>query len=213
VVTAQRSDKMLGRIGVRNIIATLHKQQVPTQLEWKQIRDSKDSKWAGYFPTKSILLEQGITLKSFSNDPLIQTMEQRVDSCYVYAGNEDHYHPSATSDSPETPQEESGKISMTLDIQAELIPVVNGAYDYNQVKKEKWNSVNVDIDSKTGEKLKMGYKYEIKITFDITGIRLQGIEMEWEEGGTHYIPITPKPDKDKKEENQVGCPVLRYLKT
>lgn len=192
VVTAQRSEQMLRRIGVRNVEVMLFGQQVPTKLVWRTIDDSK--KWGGYFPVEPMYLRQ-IHLASQFKDPLVQTMVQRVDSCYVFAGNEEHFHASGTP-----PVEEKGEIKMHMNISAQLIPVVNGVYDYDQAREEEWNDVEVTIQSKTGASLKMGYKYEINIIFDISGIRLQGIEMEWDEGGIHYIPITPNPDKN--EENK-----------
>lgn len=187
VITAKRSEKMLGRIGVRGINVTLYGQKVPVKLKWKQITETGDDDFYGYFPQESIGKDLKLAYKY--NDPLIQTMEQRVDSCYVLANGE-HFHPSETTES------ESGEIRMLMDITAELIPVVNGAYDYGQISKETWKGVEVVIKSKTGTQLKMGYKYEIAIIFDVSGIRLQGIELEWDEGGLHFIPITPNPDKE-----------------
>lgn len=194
VITAKRSAQMLGRIGVRNIKVTLYDQKVPTKLEWRQL--DKDNNCNGYIPVESVYIREGIRLKSETNDPLVQTLEQKVDSCYVLAGNQEHCHPSATTGAPESV---NGTINMTMDITADLIPVVNGAYDYDQIRTETWSQQTVRINSQTGDMLKMGYKYAINITFDISGIRLQGIEMEWEDGGTHYIPITPKPKPDKEE--------------
>lgn len=198
VVSAKRSENMLGRIGVRNIKVTLHGQQVPTKLQWEampdRITDDENSKeWGGYLPQEPTEAKS-INLASKSKDPLVQTMEQRVDSCYVWAGNEDHFYPSSGTDDGNV----EGEIEMSMDVSAELAPIVGNTIDWNQSQTQTWKELLVAIKTKTGNILKMGYKYSIIITFNINDIRLQGIEMEWDEGGTHYIPITPKPNKENQ---------------
>lgn len=192
LVKAQRHKNMELKVGVRNVKVTLHNQQVPTRLEWKAIPDEdgkNDDEWGGYFPADPTE-PKNIELARASTDLIVLDQVMDVDSCYVYAENSDaHSH-------EKDPVVNSGKITLTMDVTADLFPfdADSGQWAYGQSETRKWSGVEVEIDSNTGGQLKMGYVYQIIITFDTYDIRLQGIEMEWENGGTHYVPITPVED-------------------
>lgn len=84
-----------------------------------------------------------------------------------------------------------------MDVKAELMPfnTSTGNWEEDKAQERIWTNVQVGIKSVTEGKLKMGYMYKIIITFDIYDIHLQGVEMEWDWGGKHYIPITPTENK------------------
>lgn len=192
LVLATRHENMRGKIGVRKVSVTLHEQKVPTLLEWRTISsDGEAAESGGYFPTEPSD-KKNILLTNTSTDPIVLGMEQRVDSCYVYPTEEDdtHYHKEVTTKTDEI-------ISLTMDVKAELMPfnTSTGNWEEDKAQERIWTNVQVGIKSVTEGKLKMGYMYKIIITFDIYDIHLQGVEMEWDWGGKHYIPITPTENK------------------
>lgn len=189
LVLAKRAPGMAQKTGVRNVKVTVYGQQVPTTLKWLSIDVPKEL--GGYFPASPIEIQK-LELAHKTPDPILLNMAQRVDSCYVYADPEGgHAHGEATSPEP-------GGITLTLDIEAELFPFdpETGTWDESQAYIQRWEGQTVTINSNTGTAMKMGYLYTVTITFDILDIHLQGVEMEWEDGHTHYIPISPvnKPD-------------------
>lgn len=185
LVEGQRHENMVRKIGVRNVKVTLHNRQVPTRLVWRPITGTDVPELGGYFPADPV--SKDIYLRRADSDPIMLSTNQKVDSCYVYAPNSAaHYHDQTSV--------ENGTIELSLDVQAELMPYDANTqnWDESQAEVREWTGQTVYIRSNTGNQLKMGYAYKIVIVFDIYDIRLQGVEMEWESGGTHYIPITPK---------------------
>lgn len=195
LVLAQRHESMAQRIGVKNVSVKLYGQQVPTELTWQPQTPSAtegnapQQEIGGYYPTKPTSKE--IALKRTTNDPIVLGQLQRVDSCYVYAGNDTHSHEEGAETG--NTADGSGTITLSMDVTAELMPfnTTTGTWADDQTESRTWENVEVKIESKTGNQLKMGYVYRIIIIFNPYDIRLQGIEMNWESGGLHYVPITP----------------------
>ena len=182
VIQAERHESTYQRYTVRNIQVKVKNQRVPTRLEWRVI--DAVSLCGGYFPTAPTE-PQEITLNG-SSEHLLYGAVQALDSCYVYpTGELSHFHGDSSSETP-------GTYNLDLDISAEVLPFVEGIGfdDENPIPRE-WLGQQVTITTKTGNELRMGYKYVITLTFDIYGILLQAVEMDWEDGGLHFIPITP----------------------
>lgn len=187
LVEARRDASMQQRIAVRNVKAKLKKVeelpvQVPASFKW-QVKD-KANEAGGYYPERAESLPDGISLEAIKDALIVMGINQKVDSCYVYATG-DHFHKGVTED-------KEGKIKLTMDIEAELIPFKDGDFAYDQLTKRNWPDATVTIDTKTGNALHMGYAYKVIITFNISDIRLQGMEVDWYDGGKHFIPITPE---------------------
>lgn len=185
IFSARRDENMAMKVGVRNVKVVLRGQYVPTLLEWRTI--DAETEWGGYFPSAPKMIE-GIYMAVANTDPIVLGVVQKLDSCYVCSGNGEHFH------TPSSPSEGvKGYIELKVDVTAELLPYdpQNQEWNYAQAEIKTWENISVIIDSNTGNELRMGYAYRILITFDTFGVCLQGVEMDWEDGGTHYVPITP----------------------
>lgn len=194
LVEAKRDVSMAQRIGVQNVKVTLKEVQaqpvqVPASFKWK-VTD-KPNEAGGYYPERVVAPSGGIKLEAIKDGMIIMGVNQKVDSCYVYAAGE-HYHPGETEGG-------GGNITLAMDIEAELIPYKDNNWAYEQLTKRTWDNQEVTITSKTGDALHMGYAYKVIITFSISDIRLQGMEVEWSDGGKHFIPITPEEEEHKEE--------------
>lgn len=196
LVEARRDASMLQRIGVRNVKVTLKQVEegqpvkVPASFKWKVTDKANEA--GGYYPETAIPLPDGIKLEAVKDGMIVIGVNQKVDSCYVYAAGE-HYHQGES-----TSEVEPINLHLLMDIEAELIPYKNNNWAYEQLTKRTW-SMEVPIQSTTGNSLHMGYAYKVIITFSISDIRLQGMEVEWSDGGKHFIPITPEEEEHKEE--------------
>ena len=123
------------------------------------------------------------------SDYLLYEVTQAVDSCYVYPTETPLTHAHE-----ETTEVNTGTITLKLDISAEILIYTSEGFDTANPIQQKWTDQEVTIQTKTGNELKMGYKYVITLKFDIYGIQLQAVEMDWDDGGLHFIPITPTTD-------------------
>lgn len=194
LVEARRDASMLQRIGVRNVKVTLKQVEgqpvkVPASFKW-EVTD-KANEAGGYYPERAITLPDGIKLEAVKDGMIVIGVNQKVDSCYVYAAGK-HYHQGESTS-------EVGQIDLLMDIEAELIPFKDGDFAYDQLTPRTWTNQKVMIQSTTGNSLHMGYAYKVIITFSISDIRLQGMEVEWSDGGKHFIPITPEEEEHKEE--------------
>lgn len=182
LVKAERHENTYQRYSVRNIEVKIKNQQVPTRLEWQVI--DAGNLCGGYFPAAPSA-PQDITLRGTS-EHLIYGAVETLDSCYVYpTGNLQHFH-------GDTSAEIDGSYYLELEIRAEVLQYIDGiGFDNENPLSREWLDQSVEIKTRTGNQLKMGYQYVITLTFDIYGIHLQAVEMDWEDGGMHFIPITP----------------------
>lgn len=185
LVQAKRHENTYQRYTVRNISVTIKEQEVPTTLEWKVI--DKETLCGGYFPANRTD-KKNIELQGPS-DYLLYEVTQAVDSCYVYPTETPLTHAHE-----ETTEVNTGTITLKLDISAEILIYTSEGFDTANPIQQKWTDQEVTIQTKTGNELKMGYKYVITLKFDIYGIQLQAVEMDWDDGGLHFIPITPTTD-------------------
>lgn len=108
-------------------------------------------------------------------------------SCYVFVGNlPDEYDPFADS-APEG----NGEVKLRLDISADYswysadgVPVL--------FETPEWKNKEVIITlNHAGECFYPGYEYVVYITFKRETVMLQGFQQNWEDGGIHYLPVSP----------------------
>ena len=181
-----REEVMCGKMGVNNVRITLGTSNnlcVPTEFQKKVNSGNMEATYIA----SEISEPQDLTIDGTSeyipaiNDGLT------LGSCYVlHADLPEEYNP---FDDPSG----TGSINLTFDIEADLSYVM-GAGEYVYYRTAKWTGQTVAIQSKTGNTLYPGYEYVVTVTFKNESISLQGIQKKWENGGTHYLPITPPSD-------------------
>lgn len=183
-----RDEVMWNRIGVNNVKVTLDTGNglcVPVSFE-KIVNDSQDQ---STYIASEISNPQNIVVNGTSEYIPATDDGLTLGSCYVLhvtlPGNYDPFK------EPGEPGESGGTIQLSLDIDAELSYVM-GDGDYSPYRTARWENQPVTINSKTGDVLYPGYEYVVTIRFRNESISLQGIQKAWENGGTHYLPITPK---------------------
>lgn len=180
-----RDEVMWNRIGVNNVKVTLDTENdlcVPESFTKKvDDRHSQSTYIASEISDPQIIEMDGTSeYIPATNDGLT------LGSCYVlHATLPQGYDPFEES------VESNGTIWLHLDIEADLSYVMgNGEYIY--YRTARWGNQSVEISSKTGNVLCPEYEYVVTIRFQNESISLQGIQKAWENGGTHYLPITPK---------------------
>ncbi|MBM6659386.1 fimbrillin family protein [Bacteroides gallinaceum] len=183
-----RDEVMWNRIGVNNVKVTLNENNglcVPENFIKKvDDRHSQSTYIASEISDPQIIEMDGTSeYIPATNDGLT------LGSCYVlHATLPQGYDPF------EKFVESNGTIrtiQLHLDIEADLSYVM-GDGDYSPYRTARWENQPVTINSKTGDVLYPGYEYVVTIRFRNESISLQGIQKAWENGGTHYLPITPK---------------------
>ena len=182
-----RDEVMWNRIGVNNVKVTLNENNglcVPENFIKKvDDRHSQSTYIASEISDPQIIEMYGTSEYIPANDGLT------LGSCYVlHARLPQGYDPFEES------VESNGTIrpiQLHLDIEADLSYVMgNGEYIY--YRTARWENQPVTINSEIGDVLYPGYEYVVTIRFRNESISLQGIQKAWENGGTHYLPITPQ---------------------
>lgn len=180
-----RDEVMYNKIGVNNVTIQLHEEGlvVPVRFDWRANADETACTYVANLENASAALapvESG-------EEMIPATAEGRtLGSCYVLqARSMEGYDPFGEV------LEASGKISLTMDIEADLWYIAGDRTDKVFYTRKRWEGVSVDIDSHTGNVMRPGYEYVVNITFNNESIVLQGLQKGWEDGGTHYIPVRP----------------------
>lgn len=180
-----RDEVMWNRIGVNNVKVTLNENNglcVPENFIKKvDDRHSQSTYIASEISDPQIIEMDGTSeYIPATNDGLT------LGSCYVlHATLPQGYDPFEKS------VESNGTIRLHLDIEADLSYVM-GNGEYIHYRTARWGNQSVEISSKTGNVLHPEYEYVVTIRFQNESISLQGIQKAWENGGTHYLPITPQ---------------------
>lgn len=182
-----RDEVMWGKMGVNNVKITLDETNglcIPTEFQ-KRVNSGHTE--ATYIASE-ISDPQNLTINR-TNEYIPATNDGlTLGSCYVlHADLPDGYDPFTD------PSGTSGNINLTFTIEADLSYVM-GAGEYIEYRKARWTNQTVTIRSNTGDTLYPGYEYVVTVTFKNESISLQGIQKKWENGGTHYLPITPPSD-------------------
>ena len=108
-------------------------------------------------------------------------------SCYVFHGElPTDYDPFA-----EDALSGSGTVELTMDIEADY-----SWYNPNgnpiRFESPKWVNQKVTVNLEhDGNCFYPGYEYVVYITFYRESVVLQGVQQNWEEGGIHYLPVSP----------------------
>lgn len=180
-----RDEVMWNRIGVNNVKVTLNTSNglcVPESFEKKVNGSGNQSTYIASEKSDPQNIEVNGTSEYIpaTNDGLT------LGSCYVlHAELPEEYDPFEES------VESNGTIKLQLNIEADLSYVM-GNGEYIHYRTACWENQSVQISSKTGNVLYPEYEYVVTIHFQNESISLQGIQKAWENGGTHYLPITPQ---------------------
>lgn len=184
LVYASRHETITGQVYVRRVKATLtlnntnNKFHVPSVIEWKAPVSGVNTEW-GYQVTEYKKLENGLTFQDNTDDMIMVLQDKRIDSCYVCQ----------PADVTTT--------AVDLSVTAEYSYLQNFSSPY----EFKWSGTNLPIkaidndgqatDDATITAFKPGYVYEIYLKFYKTGVIVTAREVEWEDGGIHYVPVYP----------------------
>lgn len=182
-----RDEVMWSKIGVNHVNITLSKDNglcIPVTFQKEVNADHSQSTYVAseLSDSKQITIE--------GTDEYIPATSEglTLGSCYVlHATLPKEYDPFTE------PEKQEGKINLTFNIEANLSYVM-GDGEYESYRTAKWENQRVDITTFTGDDLYPGYEYIVTIRFENESISLQGIQKAWENGGTHYLPITPPSD-------------------
>lgn len=184
LVYASRHETITGQVYVRRVKATLtlnntnNKFHVPSVIEWKAPVSGVNTEW-GYQVTEYKKLENGLTFQDNTDDMIMVLQDKRIDSCYVCQ----------PADVTTT--------AVDLSVTAEY----SYLQDFSSPYEFKWSGTNLPIkaidndgqatDDATITAFKPGYVYEIYLKFYKTGVIVTAREVEWEDGGIHYVPVYP----------------------
>ena len=184
LVYASRHETITGQVYVRRVKATLtlnntnNKFHVPSVIEWKAPVSGVNTEW-GYQVTEYKKLENGLTFQDNTDDMIMVLQDKRIDSCYV----------SQPADVTTT--------AVDLSVTAEY----SYLQDFSSPYEFKWSGTNLPIkaidndgqatNDATIKAFKPGYVYEIYLKFYKTGVIVTAREVEWEDGGIHYVPVYP----------------------
>lgn len=183
LVYASRHETITGQVYVRKVQATLKlnnendKFHVPSVIEWKAPVSGVNTEW-GYQVTEYQELENGLTFQDNTDDMIMVLQDKRIDSCYVCQ----------PSDVTTT--------AVDLSVTAEY----SYRQDFSSPYEFTWSGTNLPIKAldENGEEtansiteFKPGYVYEIYLKFYKTGVIVTAKEVEWEDGGIHYVPVYP----------------------
>lgn len=189
LVYASRHESITGQVYVRkvNAILTLNNENgkndkfhVPSVIEWKAPVSEVNTEW-GYQVTKTSPLTDGLTFQDNTDDMIMVLQDKRIDSCYVC-------QPTTVSTT-----------AVDLSVTAEY----SYLQDFSSPYEFTWSGTNLPIKAindsgqATDEYIKAfkpGYVYEIYLKFYKTGVIVTAKEVEWEDGGIHYVPVYPPDD-------------------
>lgn len=189
LVYASRHETITGQVYVRKVQATLTlsdekdkdaKFYVPKELTWGNLQEKNSDgteKW-GYQVTAYQKLADGLNFQDNTDDMIMVLQDKRIDSCYVCQ--------------PATVTTTTVDLSVTA--QYSYLQDFSSPYEFT------WSGTNLPIkaiDENGNEttipitEFKPGYVYEIYLKFYKTGVIVTAKEVEWKDGGIHYVPVYP----------------------
>lgn len=181
-----RDPVMYGVISVNNVNVTLHTSNnlsIPQRFVYRSNNIGQTYVADGLTQiTEPLALEQETKDYIPTNADGLSLM-----SCYVFReGLPEWYDPFA-----ENAPEGSGTVTLTMDISADY-----SWYNTNGnpvwFETPEWKNQKVDITlNHAGDRFYPGYEYVVYITFKRESVVLQGVQQNWEDGGIHYLPVSP----------------------
>lgn len=182
-----RDPVMYGVISVNNVNVTLHTSNnlsIPQRFVYRSNNTDRQTYVAdGLTPiTEPLALEQETKDYIPTNADGLSLM-----SCYVFhEGLPDRYDPFA-----ENAPAGNGTVTLTMDISADY-----SWYNTNGnpvwFETPTWYNKDVTITlNHAGNCFYPGYEYVVYITFKRESVVLQGVQQKWEDGGIHYLPVSP----------------------
>lgn len=182
-----RDEVMYGVISVNNVEIKLH--STNNLLVPQQFVHYTDGNSQTYKPNVLKTVGEDLLLSQDTKDYIPANEDGlTLSSCYVfYNGLPDSFNP-LEEEAPAG----NGSVSLTLDISADFSWYTQ---DGNPVFFERavWENQTVKINLKhEGEYFYPGYEYVVYITFKRDAVILQGVQQSWEDGGIHYLPVSPE---------------------
>lgn len=183
LVYASRHETITGQVYVRKVQATLtlsdetDKFHVPSEIEWKEPVSGVNTEW-GYQVTGTSPLTDGLTFQDNTDDMIMVLQNKRIDSCYVC-------QPAGVK---------TTAVDLSVTAEYSYLQDFSLPYDFT------WSGTNLPIKAindsgqATDEYItafKPGYVYEIYLMFYKTGVIVTAKEVEWKDGGIHYVPVYP----------------------
>lgn len=186
LVYASRHESITGQVYVRkvNAILTLNNENgkndkfhVPSVIKWTDAASGTNTEW-GYQVTEYQELENGLTFQDNTDDMIMVLQNKRIDSCYVC-------QPLTVTTT-----------AVDLKVTAEY----SYLQDFISPYEFTWSGTNLPIKAiddsgqATDDNItafKPGYVYEIYLKFYKTGVIVTAKEVEWKDGGIHYVPVYP----------------------
>ena len=186
LVYASRHESITGQVYVRKVEATLtlsdetDKFHVPKELTWSNLNEKNPDgtdKW-GYQVTDTSPLTDGLTFQDNTDDMIMVLQNKRIDSCYVC-------QPANVTTT-----------AVNLEVSAEY----SYMQDFDLPYTFSWSGKNLPIKAIDDSgiettnnitEFKPGYVYEIYLKFYKTGVIVTAREVEWKDGGIHYVPVYP----------------------
>lgn len=178
---ATRHETITGEVYVRKVEADLslsdggNNFHVPRVIEWSSL----GTEW-GYQVKEYEPLGSSLKFQDNTEDMIMVLQNKRIDSCYVCQP------PNVTT------------TAVDLEVTAEY----SYMQDFSLPYTFRWSGENLPIkaiDDSGNEttnnitEFKPGYVYEIYLKFYKTGVIVTAREVEWNDGGIHYVPVYP-PD-------------------
>lgn len=187
----KRDPVTYGVISVNNVKVTLHAAEnglsVPYSFEYHSNNNNNDKQT--YVADQLQPITESITLEQDTKDYIPANANGlSLASCYVFHGDlPDDYNPFA--DAPAGSGTET--VTLTMDIEADY-----SWYNPNGnpilFESPKWENQTVAVTlNHGGDCFYPGYEYVVYITFKRESVVLQGVQQNWEEGGIHYLPVSP----------------------
>lgn len=176
---ASRHETITGEVYVRKVTANLSlsggtdKFYVPSVIEWSSL----GTEW-GYQVKEYEPLESSLVFQDNTEDMIMVLQNKRIDSCYVCQP------PNVNT------------TAVDLEVTAEY----SYMQDFDLPYTFSWSGKNLPIkaiDDSGNEttnnitEFKPGYVYEIYLKFYKTGVIVTAREVEWKDGGIHYVPVYP----------------------
>ena len=201
---ARRSARMLNKVAVNNVVVTVAESnglEIPTAFERYVQRgtEEKDDR-STYRISEAGPQSGGIELSSPDENYIRQDERKEIGACYVVHGLE-KVENRFVYDPFEELAETSAEKSLTINVAADYsLIVVNeaGELEYQFLRRAEWVDRTVSIATKTGGMFYPGYRYEVLITFDSDELLLEGRNIDWEDGGEHYLPVYPPGTGDEQ---------------
>jgi len=195
VFIAQRDSEMGGKEYIKEVSVS----DVSVMVEGKERRlhgpwhfkwSRRDENEYGYEPVATLEMDDERVFEDQYSDMLMLNREHRFDSCYVCNPYMDG-----------KPDTWTGGIRLKMTVEATHSFYVN----FEKKERRKWENQEVGIyqvDEETGqptdiliENFEPGKEYRIYLNFYRLGVNLVAQEVDWDEGGLHYVPVTPLSSK------------------